>query len=153
MPDRGLLAHIDLSVSDPARSIPFYSALLEALGYRRLASDSAEFVEPRPQRATWRIRYASGSTFEVEVRPARPESLQGPHDPDAPGLHHIPFHADSRQDVDRVHEVMRALAATILHAPADYTALRGYSPGYYAVFFADPDGVKLEVAHIPESNP
>ncbi|HEY3946869.1 MAG TPA: hypothetical protein VGL78_16710 [Solirubrobacteraceae bacterium] len=25
----------------------------------------------------------------------------------------------------------------------------GYAPGYYAVFFYDPDGVKLEVVHVP----
>lgn len=30
---------------------------------------------------------------------------------------------------------------------------RGCSPGYYAAFYADPDGIKIEVAHIPESNP
>jgi enamine deaminase RidA (YjgF/YER057c/UK114 family) len=31
----------------------------------------------------------------------------------------------------------------------DYSGQRGYTPGYYAAFFADPDGLKLEVAHIP----
>jgi len=37
--------------------------------------------------------------------------------------------------------------------PHDYGAQPGYEPGYYAVFFADPDGVKLEVAYIPRANP
>ena len=30
--------------------------------------------------------------------------------------------------------------------PAEY----GYTPGYYAVFFADPDGIKLEVVFEPQ---
>ena len=29
---------------------------------------------------------------------------------------------------------------------------RGCPPGYYAAFYADPEGIKIEVAHIPESN-
>jgi len=39
----------------------------------------------------------------------------------------------------------RRIGATILDAPAEYD----YTPGYYAVFFADPDGLKLEVVHEP----
>ena len=38
------------------------------------------------------------------------------------------------------------IGATILDPPAEY----GYTPGYYAVFFADPDGIKLEVVFEPE---
>ena len=37
--------------------------------------------------------------------------------------------------------LLRGIGATILDAPADYPR---YGPTYYAVFFADPDGLKLE---------
>ena len=47
--------------------------------------------------------------------------------------------------VDRVHELLVALGADVLDAPAEYD----YNPGYYAVFFRDPDGFKLEVVHLP----
>jgi glyoxylase I family protein len=50
-----------------------------------------------------------------------------------------------RRQVDRVHVLLVAGAADILDAPAEYD----YNPGYYAVFFRDPDGFKLEVVHIP----
>ena len=50
-------------------------------------------------------------------------------------------------------EAMLAAGATVLDAPADYTGQRGYSRGYYAAFYADPDGIKIEVAHIPDANP
>lgn len=52
----------------------------------------------------------------------------------------------SRGDVDRLHELLLAMGARILDAPADYPR---YGTGYYAVFFADPDGLKLEFVHWP----
>ena len=48
--------------------------------------------------------------------------------------------------VDRLHELLLAMGARILDAPADYPQ---YGAGYYAVFFADPDGLKLEFVHWP----
>ena len=47
---------------------------------------------------------------------------------------------------------MVAIGATVLDPPADYGGQPGYREGYYAVFFADPDGVKLEVVSVPGSN-
>jgi catechol 2,3-dioxygenase-like lactoylglutathione lyase family enzyme len=152
MPVHGPLSHIDLSVGDPARSIPFYEAFFTALGYRRLDADLPDFEGASPTRAAWFVRYQSGAYFGIEVRPAAPESRGRAHDRYAPGLHHLAFHAESRAHVDRVHEAMKAAGATILDAPADYGGA-AYSPGYYAVFVADPDGVKLEVVHEPRTNP
>ena len=58
---RGPLTHIDLSVSDPDRSIPFYEALFEALGYKRIRIDAADFQGSKPRRAFWRVQLGSGS--------------------------------------------------------------------------------------------
>ncbi len=52
-----------------------------------------------------------------------------------------------------MHEAMCAAGATVLDPPADYSGSAAYSEGYYAVFFADPDGVKLEVCFTPQVNP
>ncbi|RMF25545.1 MAG: bleomycin resistance protein [Deltaproteobacteria bacterium] len=153
MPIRGPLAHIDLSTSDPDRAIPFYDALFGALGYQRLAIAATDFRGPKPRRAAWRVRFDSTASFGVEVRPSSGPNRDRPNDRYAPGMHHMAFHAESAQDVDRVHRAMVAAGATVLDAPADYTGQHGYSPGYYAAFYADPDGIKIEVAHIPESNP
>jgi catechol 2,3-dioxygenase-like lactoylglutathione lyase family enzyme len=68
-------------------------------------------------------------------------------------MHHVAFHAESARDVDRVHEAMLAAGAAVLDPPADYSGQRGYSPGYYAAFYADPDCIKVEVAYIPDANP
>jgi glyoxylase I family protein len=150
---RGPLSHIDMSVSDPDRSIAFYAAFFGALGYRRLRSDHPEFTGERPQRAAWFIRYEGRGIFGVEVRPAQPDSRGKLHDRYAPGLHHLAFHAESRAAVDEVHARVSEAGGTVLDPPIDYSGQRGYTEGYYAAFFADPDGVKLEVVYEPLTNP
>jgi catechol 2,3-dioxygenase-like lactoylglutathione lyase family enzyme len=144
VPLSGPLSHIDVSVGRPERSIPFYQALLEALGFRRWRVAMAEWEGPSPSRATWRIEYPGGARFEVELRPARAESRERRYDRYEPGPHHLAFHAASRDVVDHVHRAMLELGATILDPPTDYSGQPGYGEGYYAVFVADPDGVKLE---------
>lgn len=153
MPTRGLISHIDLSIGDPERSIPFYSALFGALGWTRFASEQPGFTGPHPSRAAWFTRYPSGAFFGIEVRPGRPESRERKHDRHAPGLHHLAFHAESREDVDAIHAAVEAAGGTVLDPPTDYGGQPGYGPGYYAAFFADPDGVKLEVVYEPLTNP
>jgi catechol 2,3-dioxygenase-like lactoylglutathione lyase family enzyme len=142
-----------MTIGDPDRSIPFYESFFDALGWKRMRVDLPDFTGPRPRRAAWFVRYGMGSYFGIEVRPAREESRHETHDRYAPGLHHMAFHAESPEDVDRIHAAMQASGASVLDAPADYGGDPAYSPGYYAVFFADPDGIKLEVVYEPRSNP
>lgn len=150
---RGTLAHVDVSVSDPDRAIPFYAALLESLGYQRLDVPYEDYRGAAPRRACWGIRPAGAAPFGIEVRPSSGPRRTRPVDRYAPGTHHMAFHAGSQADVDRVHEAMVAAGATVLDAPFDYSGRRGYSDGYYAAFYADPDGAKLEeVAHIPSGS-
>ena len=47
--------------------------------------------------------------------------------------------------VDERAEWLRNRGARIESGPAEYD----YTPGYYAVFFYDPDGIKLELLHRP----
>jgi len=127
---RGRVHHLDLTVADLAVATAFYEGVLPLMGFRRIAD--------APEGPMWR-----GDAVEVGLQPARhPRS----HDRYAPGLHHLAFEAPSRGDVDRVYEQLRALHVKVLDAPAPYPA---YGPGYYAVFFADPDGIKLEYAFTP----
>jgi catechol 2,3-dioxygenase-like lactoylglutathione lyase family enzyme len=61
------------------------------------------------------------------------------------GLHHLAFEADSRNEVDDRAAWAREQKVEIESAPQEYA----YAPGYYATFFYDPDGIKLEVVHVP----
>jgi catechol 2,3-dioxygenase-like lactoylglutathione lyase family enzyme len=135
---RGSPSHVDLTASDLARSEPFYDEVLRHLGYERLAEAGAGAP-------CWGVIDAAGGVFSIALQPARPESAAVPHDRYAPGLHHLAFHADSRADVDDFHRFLQGIGAVVLDPPAEYD----YTPGYYAVFFADPDGLKLEVVHEP----
>ena len=152
MPVSGPLSHLDLSVGDPGRSIPFYAALLEAIGFTRFPSGEPGWTGDTPSRAAWFIRYADGSFFGIDLRPAEEAKRDLPYDRYAPGPHHVAFHAESREAVDGVHERVLVAGGTVLDAPAEYTG-PAYGGGYYAVFVADPDGVKLEVVYHPPTNP
>jgi predicted lactoylglutathione lyase len=57
----------------------------------------------------------------------------------------IRFEASSRAGVDERTAWLRNQGAEIESEPQEY----GYMPGYYAVFFYDPDGIKLEILHVP----
>jgi len=130
---RGGVHHVDLTVRDIAASAPFYEALLGFLGYARVKQEAALHV--------WDLVRDGEVVGGIALRAARSERR---HDRYAAGLHHLAFHAADRADVDRAHALMRENGAAILDAPADYPQ---YGAGYYAVFLADPDGLKLEVVH------
>jgi catechol 2,3-dioxygenase-like lactoylglutathione lyase family enzyme len=136
---RGSINHIDLTVSDLSVSAPFYDSVLGYLGFERL--------EPPPgttsSRPTWHAREPAQRLFSIALCQAKPGSA--PHDRFTPGLHHLAFQAASREDVDDFHRFLLAGKVTILDPPADYPE---YWPVYYAVFFADPDGLKLEFVHM-----
>ena len=153
MPTTGPLSHIDISVGYPDRSIPFHHAFLTALGYRRWNIASAEWSGDNPTRATWGKKYADGSRFDIEVRPSAVASRDRRYDRYEPGPHHLAFHAESDAHVDRVHEAVVSVAGEVLDAPKNYGGITGYGEYYYAAFFADPDGVKLEVCYVPAANP
>ncbi len=74
--------------------------------------------------------------------PPRPRER---HDRYSVGLHHVAFEAWSRAIVDERAAWLVEQRAVIESGPEEY----GYMPGYYAVFFYDPDGIKLEIVHIP----
>lgn len=149
----GPLSHLDISVGHPARSIAFYDAFLTALGFRRTDGFTPEFSGANPTRACWQLETESGASFQIEIRPSRSENRDRRYDRYAPGPHHIAFHAESPARVREVHAVMLAAGAEVLDAPADYSGRPGYAQGYFAAFYADPDGVKLEVVYEPRSNP
>ncbi len=151
-PIQGPIAHIDMCCRDPDRSLPFYDVFFGALGYTRHHHQDPGFAGERPTRAAWGHTYPGGARFGFEVRRARRSGRHRPHDRWTPGVHHMAFHAESRAGVEAVYRALRDAGATILDPPREYGG-PAYGGGYYAAFFADPDGVKLEVLHLPPQNP
>ena len=129
--------HVDLTVSDMTRSRTFYEPVMRYLGY--------ELTRQTPRQVLFSQADGCANT-SVRLYAAKPGSRGKRHDRYAPGLHHLAFDAESREDVDGLHLLLRELNAEILDPPGVY-----YPPGYYALFFADPDGLKLELAFTPGS--
>ncbi len=129
----GSLNHVSVTVNDLAASRAFYERLLPALGYRLLFEAGETFG------------FGGADGLKLFFSQA-PESNRGvAFDRYKVGLHHLAFNAPDRAFVDGVHEKLVEWGVTVLDAPAEYPK---YEPGYYAVFFLDPDGIKLEVVHV-----
>ena len=127
--------HVDLVVSSIERSLPFYSGLLGPLGYHTVSEVEGERGET--------IWYIGGPGTAVGLREAQTKAEA--YDRYRVGLHHLAFEADSRQEVDERAEWVRAQGLELESEPQEYA----YIPGYYAVFFYDPDGLKLEIVYVP----
>ena len=127
--------HVDLVVSSIERSLPFYRELLAPLGYHRISEVEGERGET--------IWYLAGPGTSIGLREAQSESP--PYDRYAVGLHHLALEAYTRSTVDERADWLRSQGAEIESGPQEYH----YVPGYYAVFFYDPDGLKLEIVHVP----
>jgi len=126
------MAHVVLTVSDFAAARAFYGTLLPFLGLSPVL-DIDEFF------------YCVGGRTALGIAPAEPTHAGERFVQRRVGLHHLCFRARERADVDAVHELARSLGATIVHPPEDGP----WAPGYYSVLFEDPDGIRLEVNHVP----
>lgn len=115
--------HIDLRVAAFAVAVPFYDALMAALGMQRVAA-SERWVE-----------YGYGQM----TTPYFALTEDTDHRADAT---RIAFAAESKDEVDRVGAAVRASGAVAVEGPEFCPE---YHPGYYAVFFEDPDGNRFEV--------
>jgi catechol 2,3-dioxygenase-like lactoylglutathione lyase family enzyme len=126
------IAHAILTVRDMAVSRPFYQALLAHLGLSEIVN-------------TETFLYYIGGRTAVGLRPAEPSLAHHRFDQGHCGLHHLCFRARSRDDVDSVFAAVTKLGAKVVHPPEDGP----WVPGYYSVLFEDPDGIRLEVNHVP----
>lgn len=131
----GFPHHIDLTVCDLEKSVEFYEAVLGELGFRRTDTYSGDAP-------CWMHGRLGDIVFSIALHGARDGAR---HNRYASGLHHLAFGADSRAAVDRFHRFLLDRGIEVLDAPAEYD----YTSGYYAVFFADPDGIKLELVYEP----
>src|SRR4051794_2751976 len=128
--------HVDLVVSSIERSLPFYRDLLGPLGWHGVSEVEGERGET--------IYYLWGPGSSIGLREA--QSSEGlPYDRYRVGLHHLALEAHSRGVVNERAQWLRRAGAEIESGPEEYF----YLPGYYAVFFYAPDGLKLEIVHIP----
>jgi glyoxylase I family protein len=139
---RGSISHLALTASDFARSTEFYDHVLSFMGYARVE------VPGSTQQAMKTLLHAWASpNGSITLRPAKPESAAQQHNRNAPGLNHVAFNGADRADVEKLHDLLKRIGAEILDPPAEYP----YFPGYFAVYFTDPDGLKCEFVFWPQT--
>lgn len=127
------IAHVQLTVRDPDRCIPFWETLCHFLEMKTLIKGEG-------------IVYCIGSRTGVLVRGAPEDKRDRPFDQERPGLHHLCFRARERAHVDEIFAFVEGeLGAKIVHGPRE----DGFAPGYYSILFEDPDGIRVEVNHVP----
>ena len=132
--------HLDLVVTSLERSLDLYRGLLGPLGYVR----TSEIVGERGERVVY-ISMPSPGLAALGLRERQSDAHGVPYDRYAVGVHHVCIDVPSREVVDERARWLRETGADIESEPREYD----YLPGYYAVFFFDPDGLKLEILHVP----
>jgi catechol 2,3-dioxygenase-like lactoylglutathione lyase family enzyme len=126
------VAHVQLTVNDLQRAMPFYEKVLGYLGLRPAMRFPGGF-------------YMVGGKTAVMITQSSRENQEVRFDQRRIGLHHLCFRARSREDIDELHRLLVLEKVRVVHAPEDGP----WAPGYYSVLFEDPEGIRLEVNFVP----
>jgi catechol 2,3-dioxygenase-like lactoylglutathione lyase family enzyme len=126
---KGILHHIEIYVKNLDKSKEFWGWLLNEMGYKEYQS--------------WEqgISYILGDSYIVFVQ-AEERFLDIPYHRCRAGLNHLAFHGETRDFVDEITQKLRQKGVKILYE--DKHPYAG-GPDYYAVYFEDPDRMKVEI--------
>jgi len=130
---KGTLQHTKINISNPAISIPFYKEFFTYLQYKIIEESDEHIAFTDGVSDFWLIKTESG----YENTKFNSENT---------GLNHFAFIVESKDDVDTFYKdfILNKNRTTLYGAPALYPE---YHKDYYAVFFEDPDGIKLEIMY------
>ncbi len=126
------IAHVMLTVSRFEKCRDFYRDMLALLGMKPVI-DMDGYL------------YCVGGRTAFGIQQAGEEFADERFVQNRVGLHHVCFRARSREDVDELYEFVKERGVAIVHPPEE----GAWAPGYYSVLFEDPDGIRLEINHVP----
>jgi len=126
------VAHVVFRVSRFQQCVAFYDRLMPALG-----------LQPVHRHEDF-LYYVGGRTA-LGIRRADPEYANHAHVETGPGIEHLCFRVRSRADVNDLYAFVQGLGADMVRAPEEGP----WAPGYYSFSFRDPEGIRLEVNHVP----
>ena len=126
------IAHVMLTVSDFERCKPFYLRILTFMGLKPVIDTDG-----------W--LYCVGGRTAFGIQRCDPAHAGERFVQTRVGLHHVCFRARERADVDTFHALLVEMGARVVHPPQEDS----WAPGYYSVLCEDPDGIRLEMNHVP----
>ncbi|MFN7571391.1 MAG: VOC family protein [Betaproteobacteria bacterium] len=134
-----VLSHIEITVGDMRKAIPFYDKFLPLLGYK--LDQRSEAVLPAHDKHVVSYEHPR---LGIAITSPRMELANERVQRRRPGaLHHLAFKVDSRAEVDRLYTQLLEIGAVVDIPPREFPE---YSPqGYYALFVRDPDGLRYEI--------
>lgn len=124
-----MIHHIEINVSNLKESMEFWGWLLPELGYKE--------YQIWGKGRSWR----KGESYIVFVQ-TESRFLDIPYHRGRSGLNHLAFYADSRRQVDAITWQLQSRNIEVLYK--DKHPYAG-GPEHYAVYFEDPDRIKVEV--------
>ena len=129
------LYHVQINVGSGGSALPFYRDLFAFLEWRTVYDEGG-------------IAAFSDGATDLWLIPTDTRFVDSGFHRKRTGLNHLAFRVDRREDVERFRDEFMAprRIAALYDTPREFPE---YAPGYYAVFFEDPDRLKLEVAHVP----
>src|SRR5688572_26780242 len=134
-----IIDHIEITVREMSVAVPFYDNLLPLLGFS-LTRRASAVIEEHEKHVVAYEHPRLGFTITSPLTAFSGDTINRRK----PGsLHHLAFRAQSRAEVDRLHSELKSIGATIVSPPREYPEYT--PPGYYAVFFKDPEGIKYEI--------
>ena len=124
-----MLGHIGINVPDLASAKDYYDSLMPLVGFESfLATDDQFAFRPaRGKPGTYLFFY--------------PATDVAPYSRHRPGLQHLAFMVRTRSDVREIHRFSQQRGDEVTHEPQHFLQ---YPPPYFATFWLDPFGVKLE---------
>ena len=128
---KGNLVHVFLNISEKTISFPFYKKCLGLLGYKVEFEDENNLGLNNGQTEIWlREAYGSDKSCKFDRRNV--------------GINHLAFRVKRKEEVDTFYETFLKSnkISTLFDSPRIFP---DFTDDYYAVYFEDPDGIKLEV--------
>lgn len=126
------VAHVILTVSNFEKCFPFYEKLLTFLGLKAVINND-------------QMLYCVGGRTAVGIMRCSEQYRGESFVQTRVGLHHVCLRAREHGDVDEAYRFLQSIGAKIVHPPEEGP----WAPGYYSVLFEDPDGIRLEINHVP----
>lgn len=127
------IAHIQITVSNFQKCLPFYKQLLE-------------YFEMTPMFETDGFYYCVGGRTGIAISQATSEFKNEVFEQTRIGLHHFCIRLRQRDDIDKLAEFVTKIGAKIVRPPAQQDH---WAPGMYSVLFEDPDGIRIEANFVP----